>query len=78
MAQKNDYLDKRKIAGIERRAQSAITQENYSGFIVTLAIVAAFAISTTHLFWAMRGGGWLGAALGILTSLATEGIFAVG
>jgi len=75
MSKQNDYLDKRKIAGIERRAAGTVKSENYTGLFVTLAIVAAFAISTTHLFWALRGGGWLGFALGILTSLATEGIF---
>ena len=75
MSTQNDYLDKRKIAGIERRAQSTVKSENYTGLALTVALVLAFAISTTHLFWELRGGGWLGVVLGILTSLATEGIF---
>lgn len=75
MNAKNDYLDKRRIAGIERRAQSTIKSENYTGLVLTLSLVLAFAVSTTHLFYELRGGGWLGLLLGILTSLATEGIF---
>jgi len=71
----NDYLDKRKIAGIERRAQGTIKAENYTGLIMTWSIVLAFAVSTTHLFGALRGGGWFGYLLGVLTSLSTEGVF---
>ena len=75
MSSENNYLDKRKIAGIESRAKKIAKSESWTGMLVTLAIVAAFAVSTTHLFWALRGGGWLGIVMGVLTSLATEGIF---
>jgi len=71
----SDYLDKRKIKGIERRAEAAIKNGNITGLIVTLSIVTAFVVSTTHLYWEMRGGGIFGLVLGLLTSLSTEGVF---
>lgn len=70
-----NYLDKRKIAGIEKRARGLIQSNNTAGNILAGCVIAAFAISTVHLMGALRGWGFLGWTLGILSSIATEGAF---
>jgi len=70
-----NYLDKRKISGIEKRARGLVQSDNLWGHILTGAIVTAFCISTVHLMGDLRGWGFLGWTLGILSSIATEGAF---
>jgi len=75
MTTNTNYLDKRKISGIEKRARGLAKSSNSWGRILTGAIVAAFCISTVHLMGDIRGWGFLGWTLGILSSIATEGVF---
>ncbi len=69
------YLDKRKIASIERQARDKTQISNGAGRVLAGAILAAFVISTVHLMANIRGGGFLGWTLGLLSSVATEGAF---
>ncbi len=70
-----NYLDKRKIAGIEKRARGLVASENTWGNVLAGAIIAAFIVSTVHLMGELRGWGFMGWVLGILSSVGTEGQF---
>ena len=69
------YLDKRKIGSIERQARAKALVSSAAGRVLAGAILAAFIVSTVHLMASVRGGGFLGWTLGILSSIATEGAF---